>query len=389
MKRCSLELGEVALICVIYAFGALGLSAQTPPANDDFVNATRLAGDDVSTTGSNVGATKEPGEPPHADNPGGKSVWWTWTAAKSGYVTISTLGSVTTNGIELDTLLGVYTGSAVEALTAVADDDDSEDSSTYTSKVILLVTAGTTYFIAVDGYAIDTTPADEGTIQLRLQFSTASPYPPAPEWTLPDSNGAIVRSTDFAGKVVLLNFWATWCGPCIAETPDLVALHDQYAKDGFTVIGVSVDDAVGGAPPANLVKSFATDYAMDYPVVMARPGSSIEFDYGGIPATPTSFIIDRQNNIAMKVVGSNTRSYYENLIRPLLYANLRTETQLSPNGLRLSWPVTQATVVVESTDRLDAPQWQEVNATSQTEGANEVVTLPTGGSTRFYRLRMQ
>jgi thiol-disulfide isomerase/thioredoxin len=259
-----------------------------------------------------------------------------------------------------------------------------------TSRITFRVATDTTYRIAVDGYAFDPDhPVDEGIVHLTLSFSTASPSKPAPDWVLPDINGQIVSSTNFAGKVVLLSFWATWCEPCIAEIPDLVALHNQYASAGFTVVGVSVDDAVGGASPTALVKSFAESYQMDYPVVMSRPGSSVEFDYGGIAATPTTFIIDRHNNIVAQTVGSNAKSYYEGLIKPLLYADILMTAQSSPNGVRIAWAASPGIFVLEATEHLDSPVWQTVNTPAQLEGTNLVVTITTDRPARFYRLRVQ
>ena len=336
-----------------------------------------LTGDNISTSGSNVRATKEPGEPYHADNPGGKSIWWWWTAAESGYVTVSTAGSVSTNGFELDTVLGIYTGSAVNALTTVASNDDDPGSDTLTSRVVFRVTAGQTYRIAVDGFSFGPDPADAGTIRLSLSFSTTSPFLPAPEWALPDI------------KLILMNFWATWCGPCVAETPDLIALQNQYASDGFTVVGISVDGAVNGAPPAALVQSFVTTKQVNYPVVMSRPGSAVESAYGGIPAIPATFIIDRENSIVTHVVGSQSESYYERLIKPLLYTNLRTEARFSTDGLRISWPVTQANFLLEASESLSNPVWQAANAAVQIEGTNRVATFTNDTPARFYRLRMQ
>ena len=382
-------LGVIAVSCCLPAFTSLGLLAQSAPSNDNFAGAISLTGNTVSATGSNLRATRQPGEPFHAGNRGGKSVWWSWSAKESGYATVSTARSISTNGFELDTLLGIYTGPAVNALTEVASNDDDPGSDTLTSKVTFRVTAGATYHIAVDGFAFDPEPADAGTIQLALIFSTTSPFPSAPGWALPDINGQMVRSTNFAGKVILLNFWATWCGPCREETPDLVALHNQYASDGFTVIGVSVDDAVNSAPPSALVGSFAVGYQMNYPIVMSRPGSTVESDYGGISAIPATFIIDRQNHIVTQIVGSNTKSYYERLVKPLLYADLRTEALSSPNGSLISWPVTQASFILEASQSLSSPVWQAVNATVQTAGTNRVVTLTPIGAARFYRLRMQ
>ena len=134
----------------------------TVKTNDNFADRTTLSGTAITTTGSNVGATKEAGEPSHAGSAGGKSVWWTWTAPTSGTVTIDTLGS------SFDTLLAVYTGSSVSSLTAVpgGSNNDSPAGGTTTSKVSFAVTAGTTYQIAVDGYG-----GVSGSITLHLNLA--------------------------------------------------------------------------------------------------------------------------------------------------------------------------------------------------------------------------
>ena len=115
------------------------------PANDSFAGAAVLTGDTVTATGNNATATKETGEPSIAGNQGGKSDWWSWTATSSGKVTVNTKGST------FDTLLGVYTGDVVSALTTVAQNDDVSRSD-LTSSLSFTATAGTTYYIAVDGF---------------------------------------------------------------------------------------------------------------------------------------------------------------------------------------------------------------------------------------------
>jgi hypothetical protein len=118
-----------------------------PPRNDNFANRIVLSGSLIATTGHNDQATLEAGEDQHTDHPGGASVWWSWTAPKSGKVNITTLGS------SFDTLLGVYTGNSMDTLTKIARNDDDASADTRTSRVIFQATKGTTYAIAVDGYA--------------------------------------------------------------------------------------------------------------------------------------------------------------------------------------------------------------------------------------------
>src|SRR6266487_5781463 len=120
-------------------------SGSVGPTNDFLSTASPLAGTAGSLNGSNMGATREPGEPNIFSNPGGRSVWYRWSAPSSARYVFRTSGS------NFDTLLGVYTGNAVGALTLVGHDDDGESWSR-TSRVAFQATAGMTYYIAVDGY---------------------------------------------------------------------------------------------------------------------------------------------------------------------------------------------------------------------------------------------
>jgi hypothetical protein len=141
-----------AFVLLAYAGAPVAVAA---PSNDAFAAANVLTGEAATATGTNLDATKEPGEPVHAGNPGGHSVWWQWKAPVDGAVTIETCGS------NFDTLLAVYTGDVVTALTAVAANDDAACGGQ--SSVTFLATSGTTYRIAVDG-RYDAT----GTISLSL-----------------------------------------------------------------------------------------------------------------------------------------------------------------------------------------------------------------------------
>lgn len=136
-----------------------GFRSATTLTNDNFANATVISGSTLTVTGSNVGATKEPGEPNHAGNSGGKSIWYAWTAPTSGTVTLDTHGST------FDTLLGVYTGSSVSTLTTIASNDDDPAGGTTTSKLTFRALAGTTYYFAVDGYG-----GQSGSVTLNLSL---------------------------------------------------------------------------------------------------------------------------------------------------------------------------------------------------------------------------
>ncbi len=130
-----------------FSASASGLRVVPGPANDNFASATGLTGSTVTTTGTNSNGTKEVGEPNHGGNTGGRSVWYAWTAPTSGTVTLDTKGS------NFDTTLGVYTGNSVSTLTTIASNDDDYVNGLTTSKVTFNVTAGTTYYFAVDGYS--------------------------------------------------------------------------------------------------------------------------------------------------------------------------------------------------------------------------------------------
>jgi cytochrome c biogenesis protein CcmG, thiol:disulfide interchange protein DsbE len=143
---------------------------------------------------------------------------------------------------------------------------------------------------------------------------------PSPEFAVRDMDGRLVSLAAARGKVVLLNFWATWCGPCRMEVPDLVTLQTKYG-DRLQVIGLVVDDEDEAA-----VRAFAKRYAINYPIAMAT--SEMRFRFGGVPALPTSFIIDAQGRVVQKHIGLRDPVLYETEIRALLGLpiNARVET---------------------------------------------------------------
>jgi len=134
---------------------------------------------------------------------------------------------------------------------------------------------------------------------------------PAPEWQLKDLDGKSVRLSDFKGKVVVLNFWATWCPPCRREIPSFVALQKRYGARGLVIVGVSLDE--NGAAP---VKQFASKMGINYPVVMGD--AKVTAEYGGIPVVPTTFVIDKKGKIVATHDGDAEQSVFEAEIKPLL-----------------------------------------------------------------------
>jgi len=118
---------------------------------------------------------------------------------------------------------------------------------------------------------------------------------PAPEFVLKDLEGQEVKLTDFQGKVLILDFWATWCGPCREEIPGFIALQSQYAAKGFSMIGISTDRG------AAVVTAFAKEWKIPYPLLMA--GEKVQQDYGEIAAIPTTFVVDKKGIIRYTSVG--------------------------------------------------------------------------------------
>ena len=118
---------------------------------------------------------------------------------------------------------------------------------------------------------------------------------PVTPFSVQTLDGTVLRSQDLKGKVVILNFWATWCPPCRAEIPDLVALQDKY-RDQVVVLGISMDEG-----PAEDVRRFAEKYQVNYPVAMATP--AIYQAFPGMASLPTSLIVDREGMVVQKHIG--------------------------------------------------------------------------------------
>jgi peroxiredoxin len=134
---------------------------------------------------------------------------------------------------------------------------------------------------------------------------------PAADFTLKDENGATVKLVDYRGKVVLLNFWATWCGPCGVEIPWFVEFEQKYKSQGFAVLGVSMDEDGWSA-----VKPYVAERKINYRVLLGN--DSLAQFYGGLDSLPTSFMIDKDGKVASTRIGLVSKNEYVNEIQCLL-----------------------------------------------------------------------
>ena len=151
---------------------------------------------------------------------------------------------------------------------------------------------------------------------------------PAPDFTLKDSNGATVHISDYRGKVVLLDFWATWCGPCKIEIPWFMEFEQQYRNRGFSVVGISMDE-----DGWEVVKPYVQERKMNYRVLLGD--DHVGSLYGGVEALPTTFLIDRQGRIAAIHVGlSSSKDGFRNEIEQLLAAPRGNDHRASADRLR-------------------------------------------------------
>jgi thiol-disulfide isomerase/thioredoxin len=144
---------------------------------------------------------------------------------------------------------------------------------------------------------------------------------PAPDFTLETLDGKTVSLSSLRGKAVLVNFWATWCGPCKIETPWLVEMQNQYGAQGLQIVGVAMDDS-----GKDEIARFAKDMGMNYPVLLGK--EAVGDAYGGVPALPESFFIGRDGKIVDKIIGLEGRSEIETAIKKAL----NTQTSGSPSA---------------------------------------------------------
>jgi len=153
---------------------------------------------------------------------------------------------------------------------------------------------------------------------------------PAADFTLRDANGTAVKLSDYRGKVVLLNFWATWCGPCTLEIPWFIEFEQQYKTRGFAVVGVSMDE-----DGWNAIKPYMAAHKMNYRVLLGD--DSVSQLYGGVESLPTTFLIDRKGRVAFPPhIGLAGKNEYLKEIQSLLGEQQQHTTSLVSAPLPLA-----------------------------------------------------
>lgn len=131
------------------------------------------------------------------------------------------------------------------------------------------------------------------------------------DFTMKDLDGKEVSLASFKGKVILLNFWATWCGPCKAEIPGFVELQEQYKKD-LVIVGYSVDDT------ADKARAFAKEWKMNYPILLGEGREDVQDAYGPIYGIPASFLISKDGKVCRRHMGIAPKAVFEKEIKALL-----------------------------------------------------------------------
>jgi thiol-disulfide isomerase/thioredoxin len=183
--------------------------------------------------------------------------------------------------------------------------------------VVLIVVAMVVSLMLVFGFNMALrSPSPEALAASKLQGQMAH------DFTLQTLDGQTVHLSDFRGKAVMLNFWATWCEPCKIEMPWFVELQKQYGPQGLQVLGVAMDDA----DPSDIAK-FAKDMGVDYPILVGKESvrDAVASDYGGVQFLPETFFISRNGKVVEKIFGLKSRSEIEDFIKKTLDQGAMTQ----------------------------------------------------------------
>ena len=136
-------------------------------------------------------------------------------------------------------------------------------------------------------------------------------FPVAPDFALKDLNNNTVKLSDYKGNVVIIDFWATWCGPCRRGIPEFIELQAEYGEDNLTILGISVDQG-----DLSVVPKFAEEYGINYPILYAN--QDVQMKYGPIRSIPTAFIVDKDGKVRDRAIGLRPKSYFKQIIDSLL-----------------------------------------------------------------------
>jgi len=150
-------------------------------------------------------------------------------------------------------------------------------------------------------------------------LAAAGDHPAAPDFSLPNIDGGRISLSDYKGKVLMVDFWATWCGPCRVEIPEFVELQNRYRSEGFAIVGISQDDS------PEPVRQFYKEFRMNYPVAMAN--DEVDQLFGGVIGLPTTFLIGRDGRIYAKHTGTTDIAVFEEEVRTLLAGKAETEVK--------------------------------------------------------------
>lgn len=161
-----------------------------------------------------------------------------------------------------------------------------------------------------------------GIVAYRLLSHTgprldSAAHPVAPDFSVTAIDGHKLALSDYGGKIVLLDFWATWCAPCRDEIPRFVQLQDKYGADGLQIIGISMDDS------AEPVRQFCRDFHINYPVALG--GAKLGELYGGVFGLPIAFLIDRNGRILSKHIGATDPAIFNREIARAVTAETRDQ----------------------------------------------------------------
>lgn len=176
------------------------------------------------------------------------------------------------------------------------------------NKIATILFGASLLALGGSSYQSEVTKADQ---QVKLNSLAVQDDKPAPDFALKDVNGNTVHLSDFRGKVVVLNFWATWCPPCRKELPDFAEIQSEYGGKGLQFLGIALDD-----DGLSKVKPFVESAKIAYPILL--PDASLAGKYGEMNVIPVTFLIDRKGVIRAHYVGMRKKDVLEDMVKPLL-----------------------------------------------------------------------